>query len=211
MPRWAWLTTLFAATGCSDAQSQTEVDSSSAHVKVQKPRPKLKDDPNHVDGFWTVDQLWWTAPRPILCEPWLAIIGGTVTEIRVHEEVRGPVTSPRHRKGLHQGTLVVERVFRNENATHTRFPKVLSGLRLDGFDGVSVGSKVVVFLSGYEGGYGAPGVREGDFPVGIKTKTWEDPRLHPFINAISDPLQYVLASAVQQRMWYETGAMDCNG
>jgi hypothetical protein len=211
MTRWSCLTLLWIAAGCSEAQSQTDVEASMARAKQEVFDANLDDDPNNVDGFWTVNQLWWTEPRPILCEPWLGIVGGTVAEIRIHDEERGPTASPRHRKGLSQGTLVVERVFRHDNATHTRFPKALSGLRLDGFEGIAVGTKVVVFLTGYEGGYAAPGVREGDFPLGLKVATWDDPRLLPFINAAVDPYRYVEADVSQQKIWYKNGALDCKG
>jgi hypothetical protein len=181
-------------------------------AEATEPVEVLERDPafDPHSGTWSLTHLWWRSPEALLCAPWLGIIGGTVRQLRVHDDDWGPASNPDRRKGLNEATVEVERIFKGEDGTRFRFPENLKLLRLDGFEGVPVGSRVVVFLGAHEGGLAASGIREGDFAVGLRVSDWNDARLFPLTQPPpGNALNLARSTPEQRKMWYPTGALDC--
>jgi hypothetical protein len=110
--------------------------------------------------------MYWYGPT-LLQTQWHAVLTGTVTSVSMTRVAEGG--------SLFEGELRIERVV---FAKPTRDLKTFSVdiIRCDGgFDGLSKGDKVLVFLIEYEGNYNIPDYQGSSCHLGVKLKTFNDP------------------------------------
>ena len=110
--------------------------------------------------------MYWYGPTPLQTR-WHAVLTGTVTSVSMKKEDEG---GP-----LFEGELRVERiVFSKPTRDLEAFSADIMKCN-GGFDGLSKGDKVLVFLIEYEGEYNVPDYRGSSCHLGVKLKTFNDP------------------------------------
>ena len=110
--------------------------------------------------------MYWYGPTP-LQNRWHAVLTGTVTSVSMTIAPAG--------SHLFGGELRIERIVFSKP---TRDLKTFSADIMKcngGFNGLSKGDKVLVFLIEYEGEYSIPDYQGSSCNLGVKLKTFNDP------------------------------------
>jgi hypothetical protein len=110
--------------------------------------------------------MYWYGPTPLQTR-WHGVLTGTVTSVSMTKVAEG---GP-----LFEGELRIERIVFSKP---TKDLKTFSAEKMKcngGFDGLSKGDKVLVFLIEYEGDYNIPDYQGSSCNLGVKLKTFNDP------------------------------------
>lgn len=114
-----------------------------------------------------VGHMYWTASMSVLEIDPALIVAAEVRSLESHP------SDDEARPGE-----IVEAVLDVHEVLHApaefAAPKTVAG---DGFAGVAVGDKLVLFLTAYEGGFGLPNIGGANTDVGVKVESWDDPIL----------------------------------
>jgi hypothetical protein len=156
-------TLIFLCVACGKAPSTGRSSVTSNNADTSPTSSRVHDAEVHV-GF-----MYWALPTPVLCKEWQLVVGGTVLETH-HEKGYGA-----HAEPFTSGTMTVDKLFLNLPTRKDVVSASAKSFKADVFDGLSIGDKVIVFVSEYDGGYGIIEVPDSNCKIGIKVKGWDDP------------------------------------
>ncbi len=129
------------------------------------------DEGLHAGSAFRPGYMFWAPAMPILGRDWLVVAGGTVT--RTWEELDEQIDCVHAR-----GVLRIEKVYlvrEDRPEVRKQWGQGRTTLESAGFDGLKPGDKVIVFVSGYDGGCAIHPALESNCRIGIKVGSWKDP------------------------------------
>jgi hypothetical protein len=162
-------TAVFFLFGCfTDPSVNNPVSEPNAYTE---PAPLSKPDfTKHSDGSYQFSTVYWASPRGVAEDDWMAVYGGTVTEVK--NEVDDP--SDETSRKFVSGSIRVQKIFRN--LPDSSEIAIGSIIRSEDFDGLKKGDKAIVFIQDiYEGGFVRAEIAGANSKLGFKVETWNDP------------------------------------
>ena len=124
--------------------------------------------------------MYWATPRPIFELPPALIVAATVESLDSR-----PSTKPELRPGpIVDARLEIHELLFAAPAISPGYDESVAAtyqgqrwIESEGFRGLAVGDKLVLFLTAYEGDYALAPIAGANTEVGVKVDSWNDPIL----------------------------------
>jgi hypothetical protein len=141
--------------------------------------------------------MYWYAPL-LLDVQWDLVVTGTVVDLSIDSSGRKLA----YGKDFIVGKLKVQEIlYRNLSLNKKR--KSLGYISSNGFDGLKLGDKAIIFIIEYEGDYAIPSFSGTNCKIGYKLDSWQDPIINAvreYINLNQDMFKLIENKSLLQ-MW----------
>jgi len=167
--------------GCEGQQTKTQtLPRRTQHTKIE-------------GGTFRGGYMYWAPRSPVLSKAWYVVFVGTVLE--VHPDM-GDLPNTR----MIRGTLKIDTVLLRRPARQEEFVSA-DYFEAAGFDGLSPGDKVVVFVEEYDGGYGFAAPLQSNCNLGIKVARLDGPVVAAVQQVIRDGVRTALQDPACADVW----------